>query len=646
MEYGAGAFGTAVEALIQPIVALFTLEGIGGLLTTFIVVLAIGLLAWTVLIWFLPGRTQLNRAIAAVRKASGENENASRRAFARRYGEIDAELDGLRQIGPCWREFRETLEAPDLADPDVADNEAFVRNEKRPQTYFTLANAGLSASVLRSWPGILVGTGLVLTFVGLIAALGVAANGLNDSNMDQAQMTGVLRELLSTAGAKFYASATALLCSIVLGFVQRLLLSRLAAHMRTLNDLLEERLHFDAMASTSRQQLAVLREQAAQSKLFNQDFALKVGDAVRDAFQSNNADLVRGLDAVADKLDALADKTSGHISQTVGDKLDAALSETLARMDGTLREVSDSLERLPDQIGSAVGALSSASDEMGERMRASADETAQAAGKRLDERLGGVIEALNGTVEALRDSGEAIGERSARAADVASETMSEAGRRVASDLASQGEGVAQSLRGIVDPLNEAVETLRTGSAALGTEARSLAGSVEGLRTALREGENAHRGVAETLKAAATSNAMVASDGRALVSAMTEAATRLGTTEEAVSGGSEGLRTALSTIEEQARVQREEIARGREQFLDAIRTAQADLERHAGRYDGLDTEFEKVLTRFNEAMAGQQQKLGDHVREIDDRFGRAVDALSGAIDDLSDAARERPRQAAE
>ena len=646
MEYMTEGVGAAVEGFVEPLVALFTLSGIGGLLTAGILAAAVTILIWTIL-WFVRGRHQIGRAIAVVRGAAGDTEDERRAAFVRQYGTIEAELEELPKIRACWREFRETLERPDLDDPDSAGGgAAFVRNEKRPQAYFTLANAGLSASVLRSWPGILVGVGLVLTFVGLIAALGVAANGLNDPDMDQAQMTEVLRQLLSTAGAKFYASATALGCSIVLGFVQRLLLSRLAGRMKVLNDLLEERLQFDAMASTSRQQLAVLREQAEQSKRFNQDFALKIGDAVRDAFQTNNADLVRGLDAVAGRLDALADKTSSNISQTVGERLDAALSETLSRMDATLRDVGGSLGRLPDQIGEAVGALSRASTDMGETMRAGADESARLAGERLEERLSGVVEALNGTVGALRASGEAIGERGERAAREAADSLSEAGRKAMADLSSEGEAVARGLRGIVEPLHEAVETLRMGSSELGTQTRALAGSVEGLRDALREGEAAHRGVAESLGEAASTNARVAGDGRALAAALNDAASRLGATGDAISGGAEGLRNALAVIEEQARAEREDVERARERFLAAAEQARADLERHVARYDGVDDEFAKVVARFNEEMVGQQQKLTEHVAAIDHRFAGAIDVLSDAIDELGDSTRQRPREAAE
>ena len=646
MEYMTGGIGAAVEGFIAPLIAFFTLPYVGGLLTAGILTAAAVILVWTIA-WFVRARRQIGRAITAVGRAAGSTENERRAAFVREYGAIDAELDKLSKIRACWREFRETLERPDLDDPDGAMGGAtFVRNEKRPQAYFTLSNAGLSASVLRSWPGILVGVGLVLTFVGLIAALGVAANGLNDPDMDQAQMTVVLRQLLGTAGAKFYASATALGCSIVLGFVQRLLLSRLSGRMKVLNDLLEERLQFDAMASTSRQQLAVLREQSEQAKRFNQDFALKIGDAVRDAFQTNNADLVRGLDAVANKLDALADKTSTNISQTVGDRLDAALSETLSKMDTTLRDVGGSLGRLPEQIGEAVDALSRASIDMGKTMRAGADENARLAGERMEERLSGVVEALNGTVGALQASGEAIGEHGERAARTAAEGLSEAGRRAMAEFSSEGEAVAQSLRGIVEPLREAVKTLRMGSSELGTQTRALSGGVDRLRDALREGETAHRGVAESLGEAASTSARVAGDARALITALNDAASKLGATGEAISDGAEDLHDALEAIKEQARTEREDLERGRERFLAATEQARADLERHVGRYDGVDDEFAKVVARFNEEMVSQQQKLTEHVAAIDHRFAGAIDALSDAIDELSDTMGQRPREAAE
>ena len=316
-------------------------------------------LALATLVWFARARHEIAKATRLLARAAGETEHAKRRAFAERYGEISDGLDALPKIGPCWRKFRETLERPDTDAPG-GEAEPFVRNERRPQDYFTLANAHMSGAVLRSAPGMLVGLGLVLTFAGLIAALAVAAGSLGAATGQDA-MRVVLEDLLGTAGAKFHASATALGCSILLGLMQRVLLARLARRMHGLNDALEVQLRFDATASTARRQLDLLREQLMA---FNQDFALKVGDAVRDAVNDSSDEMSAALKGVTAKLDALVNQTSADIPDAVEKRLDGVLSDTLATMEATLREVGGSLGRLPGGLGDAVTALWQASEEM------------------------------------------------------------------------------------------------------------------------------------------------------------------------------------------------------------------------------------------------------------------------------------------
>ncbi|RUV24360.1 hypothetical protein EOD29_35720, partial [Mesorhizobium sp. M1A.T.Ca.IN.004.03.1.1] len=63
-------------------------------------------------------------------------------------------------------------------------------------------------------PGLFVSVGLFLTFLGLIAALSTMAQG---AEID----SGVMRQLLSVASAKFIMSLTGLFCSIVFTILLR-----------------------------------------------------------------------------------------------------------------------------------------------------------------------------------------------------------------------------------------------------------------------------------------------------------------------------------------------------------------------------------------------------------------------------------------
>lgn len=218
-------FGRDIEHALGVVVDLFTKEGIGGALVALIGVISAGVL-YSSLRWYLPARWEIATACRIVARASGSDVHARRAAFARDYETITSKLTDLKRIGPTWVEFADTLIRPDQSNID-AFGSPNVRNVRRPEEFISLRSTGMAGDFVRSIPGVIVGFGLVLTFVGLIAALTVAAGNL-DAATTPIGMRKVLGTLLGTAGAKFYASATALLCSIVLGLIQKFLAISLA----------------------------------------------------------------------------------------------------------------------------------------------------------------------------------------------------------------------------------------------------------------------------------------------------------------------------------------------------------------------------------------------------------------------------------
>lgn len=587
-EQFVGDIGGSVERAIRWFTELFILDGFGGVLFLFIGLVSLVILAFTIA-WRVRAGRELHRAIAAVELAGGASENERQVAFVVQFDAISERLSGLDRIGRCWREFAETLDRPEPGAPEGTPGYGtVVRNERRPQDYLTLTNADMTAPVLRSLPGVLIGVGLFLTFVGLIAALGTAADTLAEGG-EQTDMVDALRELLGAAGAKFYASATALMFSILLGLVQRASLRRLSGRMHALNDALEERLQFDPMASTMRAQSKLARDQYDELRKLSQDIGMAVGERVRDAVTSSNRELVESLNAVVGKLDALGEKTGAGVSATVAAKMDEALSGTLTQMDATLREVGGSLGRLPDQIGGSMRALNEASGEM------------------------------------VRGLGEGV-EASARAASEAlTGTMTQA-----------GEAVANDLRGIAEPLSESVSALRESSSALGREMAAFAERAEQLRAAIAEGAGRHEALAASLTGAAGTHERVANDNRDLMRRMTELAERLQQAGDGVSDGTETIVTTIAEARERSDALREQERAARERLDAVLARSHEEMERHVARYDGLDEAFGRAFNGFQEAIASQQRDLARHVAEIDHRFANAVGALDARIEELADA----------
>ena len=158
--------GRAAEDFVRQFTGWFTVDGFGGFLFLAILGTSLVILTFTIA-WLWRARKELRRAVLAVRTARGSSEAERQKAFVEHFDAISERLNDLKRIGPCWREFSETLDRPDAGAPEGAPGYGMaVRNERRPQDYLTLGNADMTAPVLRSLPGVLIGVGLFLTFVG------------------------------------------------------------------------------------------------------------------------------------------------------------------------------------------------------------------------------------------------------------------------------------------------------------------------------------------------------------------------------------------------------------------------------------------------------------------------------------------------
>ncbi|TDE40851.1 hypothetical protein [Antarcticimicrobium sediminis] len=133
-------------------------------------------------------------------------------SFAEGYADFQHVLKKkFRRKGPrsivweAWDEFNETL----VLD-DIDDGPARLRNSIRPSSFLNVEDLGFGTGLFRILPNTFVSLGLLLTFLGLVAALHQFATQMDAGNgMDEA-----MRNFMKIASAKFVMSLVGLLCSI------------------------------------------------------------------------------------------------------------------------------------------------------------------------------------------------------------------------------------------------------------------------------------------------------------------------------------------------------------------------------------------------------------------------------------------------
>jgi hypothetical protein len=170
MWQGILALLSAARDGLVPIFELFRDERVAIALAILLIILATGSATW---FWFRHMRPWLR----TLKQAQGRIvSTVDPRDFFERFGEVDTFLGRNRRLAHSWTEFKETLIVPD----EMA-RRRLILNTARPQAYFNIPAAryaGLPLPAYLALPNIFVGLGLLFTFVGLVAALHFAAQGV------------------------------------------------------------------------------------------------------------------------------------------------------------------------------------------------------------------------------------------------------------------------------------------------------------------------------------------------------------------------------------------------------------------------------------------------------------------------------------
>ncbi|EWY40648.1 hypothetical protein N825_34795 [Skermanella stibiiresistens SB22] len=207
-----------LHALIAPLarvyLAMFNSPATAILLSGGLVMAGILLVVWFVYLKVRPVSRELDRLIQDCARAPVQTG---------RLDGLDRVLDSSL-LGTDWRAWR-------AAGPGAG----------RPSAYLTLASldrSGLRLGLVQSMPNYFVGLGLVMTFLGLIAGLWFASQGMRTADMVEARTA--LVHLLNSATFKFLTSVAGIGMSLVISLAFRISVQSLRDRLDLLCDRVED----------------------------------------------------------------------------------------------------------------------------------------------------------------------------------------------------------------------------------------------------------------------------------------------------------------------------------------------------------------------------------------------------------------------
>jgi hypothetical protein len=485
------------------------------------------------------------------------------------------QLAALPFLAGRWSAYYDTLIV--LGDKTASRP---VRSTLQPGHVFDLGllrAVGLKPRYQAAMPGMLVGAGLLFTFLGLAVALsaagGVVAGG------DPVQSRQGLHQLLDAASFKFITSLAGLLLSITYTGFRDHRIRLVEQALDGFTAALDRQMPLATPAFLQHEANEALRAQSTTLKTFSTELAASIGEKFDRAFDQRLAKHIgpwsEAMQTLADQMSTQNQDALQQMLKTFIDRLSGGTRDHLAGVTESLAALGTLLEGLQNGLGQASARMAQSA----EAMAAGMGEGAEAALTRITVRMGGLMETLRNVTTQTR----------------------EAGADAAQSLAARIEGAAAGFEAAASRMTE-------------TFAQAATGTSEALARGAGE-------AAEELAAAASGiREMLESTGQALA----HQASALMGTAEAVAG----------RIDQLDRVTRESVAPFAAGAADLRRTAEAAQAATASLHDvatSLDTVVEQMggaAQRFEAAHAGAA-RVSQEIAAAAQRFEGVDDCLSNA-----------------
>jgi len=583
----------------------------------FILGICVALSAWTVL-----SATKLHGATQRITAAFNEGvQDVCREPdparFMGAYEACSAALAKNTLLRPAWTGFSHTLIIPItpfrpiLATMDARDCFDLGRLYRR---------AGADLRYHAALPGLLVGAGLLVTFLGLAAGL-TAASDVVAEGATQAARNTALRDLLGAASVKFITSLVGLLLSIGYALFRKWQL-RTAEHAQAaFLDALDERLPLRTPAALQADANLMAERQYAEVQRIGTDFFVNLGSILETKFS-------QGLEQHIGPLAAAIEKLSGKLANQNEDAMQGMLSAFLERLEGAIGSSMRDTAATLQTLGERLGGLQSGMDAAAQRMGRAAEEMAAGMGKGTQEALGGITAQMASLVSQMRDMADEAGRNTRVAGEDMARQMAANSAALTDAVAAfqrrMEEGAADNVSRLAGPITAllgqmqrlAEDQRRAGATASDELAATIGKAAAALQdTAARIAGSLDTGAADASRRLVAATESMRDDLREVLArfADTLEATGVAVKQGAIEGG-EQLRIAAGGMTGDLAAAAAELRRAGEAAGSALRDGAADAQ---------------------SGMSGAAAKLAQGSDSVSERLG----ALGTNVVGLSNGARE-------
>jgi hypothetical protein len=572
----------------------------------------------------------LEYLLQALREAGSAND------LPGRYDELHEKLKADPVCGKAWS----ALDATIIKPVSASDQHKPLRQTVPASEFFhagLLRTAGANMPAAVAHANMLVGVGLLLTFIGLVLALHAASSSLGST--DPAAVRAGLQQLLAASATKFTFSICGLGGSLAFAMWLRRRFRMVEREIGQLLDIIN-----DCMPAITEQEVAMAGNELLNGILksqqtFSADLTASLGAALDQSF---NKHLSEKIDPLTEAIDRMASSMSTMNSDALSEMIERFVGQLEGAAGAQIRELTGAMAQICEQLTDLTGGLVEVQKGLGDAGQAAARDIGAVIAASTERMAGGMNQAMASLTAGTAASVEGL----QASADATKAALAEGGAALNAGLLGLSDGLAETQRSLIDAGRTAAVDIGTIIAA---SADRMAGGMDRAVASLAAGTAASvQGIQESADA---TKAALAEGGAALAASLLSLSDGLAETQHSLI---EASRTAAIEIRDSMAAGVQRLASGVDQALTSLTgaagaavqeiKAAAEATREALREGGEDVkssmqaaghEFEQVLAGFSSAMTIIVQRLHESERS----FGAAHEALSGVVNSFGDAARD-------
>lgn len=667
-----GTIGSAIVEVVIAVAEILTkTESAPGLVAGVLGTMLVGFGLW----YFL--RTQRQRkAIRRIADLVAVYPDTA--AFSENFDEFRGKITDLpKERGPllvlveAWEEFAETIILDEKGDRKT------MRNSIRPAAFLNVEDLGYGSGWFRILPNLFVSCGLLLTFLGLVAALRGFSNQI--SGPAGGSMDLAMQAFMQIASAKFIMSLAGLVCSIAFSILLRVRSEAVAHDLQRLCTKIERRLSFVSLEDIGFRQLKAMSEQRDHFREIGFQMVAELSkplDAIPDRISSA---ISERIDPILDKvgsmgtssMEGLVGDLSSQLSHSVGNALTQAsvsLGEAtdriglmVDRMNTSNAQAGDGLQMALTQLSQSLAEMRSEIANSGKAAAASMTAGAEQMLSVMNETLGGIrentakgAEAMGTAAAELRQAAEGFRQQleaasadgaaalqarmaastteAGNAIDGAGKSLLEAFEATAGTIARLGGEMGST---IGDDLMGRVQSVGQG---LDEIARALADGAANANSAargLKDGANAITGAATTFGTASLdmTNATepLRSSHERIELSLRRMETTVDTTAATLTQNASSIAATVQHVLETAQTAIGTEREGVQASLGAIQATLATLTEQANQLDRIDEMLGRALREYNTQLDAALGSAQDHITKMRDTLAPGIDTLKGVVE---------------